>query len=214
MLHRAKNHTYGINKFNKFYIVSVRSALPLQSCTFTFQSGFSPFLNFTSPLHFLSATLSLTPSFPPPIENSTLQIYQHKQAWQTLLATCRQQDALALTRYSYLFVGALGLTVSGWLEVWSSSSFGMRRWRTNFLRPGLAYRPTRNCLFIVLCACVDVHAESCTCWVIQWVTSHNIYVGLSFWGDVVNWLFMYMLSHVLYDFSCICWVMYMLGNVL
>ena len=44
---------------------------------FTFQSGFSPFLNFTSPLHFLSATLSLTPSFPPPIENPILQIYQH-----------------------------------------------------------------------------------------------------------------------------------------
>lgn len=206
MLHRAKNHTYGINKF---YIVSVRSALPLQSCTFTFQSGFSPFLNFTSPLHFLSATLSLTPSFPPPIENSTLQIYQHKQAWQTLLATCRQQDALALTRYRYLFVGALGLTVSGWLEVWSSSSFGMRRWRTNFLRPRLAYRPTRNRL--LLCSAhaymylrSHVHAESCSGWLhIVWLIDCSC----------TCWV-MYMLSHVLHDFSCICWVMYMLSHVL
>ena len=58
--------------------------------------------------------------------------------------------------------------------------------KDQFLRPRLAYRPTRNRLFIVLCACVHVQAESCTCWVMQWVTSHNIYVGLFFWGDVVN----------------------------
>ena len=126
---------------------------------FTFQSGFSPFLNFTSPLHFLSATLSLTPSFPPPIENSTLQIYQHikTQVWETLLATCRQQDALALTRYRYLFVGALGLTVSGWVEVWSSSSFAMLRWGTTCF----VFAYMQNRLFIVLCACVHIHAESC-----------------------------------------------------
>ena len=128
---------------------------------FTFQSGFSPFLNFTSPLHFLSATLSLTPSFPPPIENSTLQIYQHiikTQVWETLLATCRQQDALALTRYRYLFVGALGLTVSGWVEVWSFSSFAMLRWGTTCFN---VFAYMRNRLFIVLCACVHIHTESC-----------------------------------------------------
>ena len=133
---------------------------------FTFQSGFSPFLNFTSPLHFLSATLSLTPSFPPPIENSTLQIYQHiikTQVWETLLATCRQQDALALTRYRYLFVGALGLTVSGWVEVWSSSSFAMLRWGTTCFNV-LAYMRNRLAELPFYCA---LRMRTYTCWVMS-----------------------------------------------
>ena len=144
---------------------------------FTFQSGFSPFLNFTSPLHFLSATLSLTPSFPPPIENSTLQIYQYikRQVLETLLATCRQQDALALTRYRYLFVGALGLTVSGWVEVWSSSSFAMLRWGTTCFNV-FAYMRNRLAESPFYCA---LRMRTYTCWVMSYNSTYVYAIRMS-----------------------------------